>query len=34
MLGENWTGRLSLNAASGGEVLAKLAIVNKAGQLP
>jgi hypothetical protein len=34
MLGENWTGRLGLNGASGGEALVKLAVVNKAGQLP
>ena len=34
LLGENWTGRLGLNGASGGEALARLAIVNKAGQLP
>ena len=32
--GMNWTGRLGLNGASGGEVLVKLAIVNEAGQLP
>lgn len=34
LLGEDWTGRLGLNGASGGEVLVKLAIVNKTGQLP
>ncbi len=34
LLGMNWTGRLGMNGASGGEVVVKLAIVNKAGQLP
>jgi hypothetical protein len=33
-LGMNWTGRLGLNGATGGDALTKLAIVNKAGQLP
>jgi hypothetical protein len=34
LLGMNWTGRLGLNGATGGEALIKLAIVNKAGKLP
>jgi hypothetical protein len=34
LLGMNWTGRLGVNGASGGEALVKLAIVSKAGQVP
>jgi hypothetical protein len=34
LLGMNWTGRLSLDGAAGGDALIKLAIVSKAGQLP
>lgn len=34
LLGMNWTGRLGLNGATGGDALTKLAIVNKPGQLP
>jgi hypothetical protein len=34
LLGMSWPGRVGLNNATGGEVLVKLAIGNKAGQLP
>lgn len=34
LLGMNWTGTLGLGGAPGGLALVKLAIVNKAGQLP
>jgi hypothetical protein len=34
LLGMNWTGRLGLNGATGGDALIELTITNKAGQLP
>jgi hypothetical protein len=34
LLGMNWTGRLGLNGAAGGDALLMLALVSKAGQLP
>jgi hypothetical protein len=34
LLGMNWTGRLGLNGAAGGDVLTRFAIVSNAGQVP